>query len=96
MSKGKTIVDRRRPLPFKLNVKDDAIEPISDIVKLPIIKLIKSVMETERLPVNKKFIRKAIITNGNIENNQCDNTLASIQISSISELITIPSSVPSS
>ena len=56
MSKGKTIVDRRRPLPFKLNVKDDAIEPISDIVKLPIIKLIKSVMETERLPVNKKFI----------------------------------------
>ena len=79
-----------------LNVKEATIEPINDIVEVPSSKLISKINDVLRLPVNKKFIKKPIRTRGIIVNNQYESTLANTLISRISELITIPSKVPSS
>ena len=96
MSSGNTIVDSNKPLPRRLSVNEAAIDPISDNVSVPIIRLVNKIIDTSSLAVKSKFVEKATITKGIIVNIQCAMTFASRLISSISEFITIPSSVPSS
>ena len=96
MSSGNTIVDSSKPLPLRLSVNEAAIDPISDNVSVPIIRLVNKIIDTSSLAVKSKFVEKATITKGIIVNIQCAMTLASRLISSISEFITILSSVPSS
>ena len=40
MSSGNTIVDSNKPLPLRLSVNEAAIDPMSDNVSVPIIRLL--------------------------------------------------------
>ena len=93
MSSGNTIVDSNKPLPLRLSVNEATIDPISDNVSVPIIRLTSKIIDTSSLAVKSKFVEKATITKGIIVNIQCAMTLANRLISSISEFITITSSV---
>ena len=60
MSSGNTIVDSNKPLPLRLSVNEAAIEPISDNVSVPIIRLISKIIDTSSLAVKSKFVEKAL------------------------------------
>ena len=71
MSSGNTIVDSNKPLPLRLSVNEATIDPISDNVSVPIIRLVNKIIDTSSLAVRSKFVEKATITKGIIVNIQC-------------------------
>ena len=56
MSSGNTIVDSNKPLPLRLSVNEAAIDPISDNVSVPIIRLVNKIIDTSSLAVKSKFV----------------------------------------
>ena len=76
ISIGSTIDDNNRLFPLILKVREAAIDPINEIVKVPRSKLTNRTIEAPMLDVRRQLARKPMITNGIIVKSQQDITLA--------------------